>query len=309
MPTPLTYLIISRYFIHNMKILITGAAGQVGSELLIQGKLCGHELYGYGSKELDITDLAQVTVTAEKIQPDIIINAAAYTAVDKAETEQALAYAVNATGSENLARVCQSHDIPLLHISTDYVYDGEKPTAYIETDTPRANSVYGASKLAGDEQIIAIWKKHIIIRVSWVFGLQGNNFVKTMLRLAQQRDELSIVDDQFGAPTSAQSIARCLLNIIASKQFNQPNCPWGLYNFQSDPGVSWFQFAQEIFQQAQELGILDKEIKLNPIPSSEFPTPVKRPANSKLDGTKLQQNFAITAAHWKADLKEMLGHL
>jgi len=289
-----------------MIILITGAKGQVGTELTSEATKRGHKVHGFGSKELDISSAEAVQNSVRAIKPDVIINAAAYTAVDKAETEQKVAYAVNSQGSENLANACKEQNIPLLHISTDYIYDGEKQTPYQESDQPRPTGVYGASKLAGDEKIEKIWHKHIIIRVSWVFGEQGNNFVKTMLRLAQQRDELSIVDDQFGAPTSAKAISQCLLDILAQPQFNQPDCPWGIYNLQSDPGVTWYEFALEIFRQAQQAGIINKQMKLNPIPSSEFPTPVKRPANSKLDGRKLQQTFNISAADWKADLSELL---
>jgi len=289
-----------------MKILITGAKGQVGSELTRQAITRGHDVYGFGSKELDISNSEQVNQLFQKIHPDVVINAAAYTAVDQAETEKELAYAVNSLGSENLAKACKQFDIPLLHISTDYVYDGEKQKPYLETDIPNPTGVYGASKLEGDQKIENIWHKHIILRVSWVFGEQGNNFVKTMLRLAQQRDELSIVNDQYGAPTSAKAISSSLLDIMESTQFNQPQCPWGLYNLQSDPGITWYGFAQEIFQQARQLGILGKTMTLLPIASSEFPTPVKRPANSKLDGKKLQQDFAILPANWKKDLNDML---
>ncbi len=226
-----------------MKLLITGAKGQVGTELVAAAFIRGHEVHGFGSKELDISNLEQVNNTVQKIKPDVIINAAAYTAVDKAETEQELAYSVNSYGSENLATACQEQDIPLLHISTDYVYDGEKQSPYLETDRTNPMGVYGASKLEGDQKIQKTWHKHIILRVSWVFGEQGNNFVKTMLRLSQQRDELSIVDDQFGAPTSAKAISTCLLDILETAEFNQPQCPWGIYNLQSDPGVTWFGFA------------------------------------------------------------------
>ncbi len=291
-----------------MKILITGAKGQVGTELVTKATSMGHNVYAYGSKELNISSLEQVNKTVQQVKPDVIINAAAYTAVDKAETESELAYAVNSQGSENLAIACKVQNIPLLHISTDYVYDGEKQTPYIETDLPNPTGVYGASKLEGDKRIEKVWEKHIIIRVSWVFGEHGNNFVKTMLRLAEQRDELSIVDDQFGAPTSAKAISHCLLEILSHHQFNKPNCPWGTYNFQSDPGITWFGFAQVIFQQSQQLSTLQKEMKLNPIPSSGFPTPVKRPANSKLDGQKLQKSWGIKSAKWKLDLKDMLAN-
>lgn len=292
-----------------MKILITGAKGQVGTELVTEAIQRNHEVHGFGSKELDISNSEQVTRTVQSIKPEVIINAAAYTAVDQAETESDIAYRVNSQGSENLAKACQQQNIPLLHISTDYIYDGEKQTPYTETDQPRPTGVYGASKLEGDQKIERIWHKHIIIRVSWVFGEHGNNFVKTMLRLAEQRDELSIVDDQFGVPTSAKAISTCLLDIIETEQFNQPQCPWGTYNLQSDPGVTWYGFAQEIFYQAKESGLVNKTMKLNPIPSSEFPTPVKRPANSKLDGKKLQQHFNILPADWKIDLRGILKNI
>lgn len=289
-----------------MKILITGARGQVGTELVAQANDRDHEVHAFGSKDLDISSAEQVQKTVLQIKPDVIINAAAYTAVDKAETEQESAYAVNSQGSENLALACKKMDIPLLHITTDYVYDGEKQSPYLETDQPRPTGVYGASKLEGDHKIEQIWPKHIILRVSWVFGEFGNNFVKTMLRLAEQRDELSVVDDQYGAPTSAKAISTCLLDIIETEQFNQSQCPWGSYNFQSDPGVTWYGFAREIFHQAKQLGVINKEMKLNPIPSSEFPTPVKRPANSKLNGKKIQEKFNIASANWKIDLSDML---
>ncbi|MCK5661905.1 MAG: dTDP-4-dehydrorhamnose reductase [Thiotrichaceae bacterium] len=292
-----------------MKLLITGAKGQVGTELALDAKHRDHQVYAYGSKELDISQLDQIDQKVKQLQPDVIINSAAYTAVDKAETEQTLAYLVNAQGSENLAITAKKYDIPLLHISTDYIYDGDKKTAYRETDPENPIGVYGASKLAGDQKIIETWHKHIILRVSWVFGASGNNFVKTMLRLAEQRDELSIVNDQFGAPTSAKAISGSLLALLQSPLFNQANCPWGVYNLQSDPGVTWYEFAQEIFSQAQQTGLLDKTIKLNPIPSSQFPTPVTRPKNSKLNGEKLQKTFALPIADWKKDLSVMLGAL
>lgn len=305
-------LTIKQIFTHNicehllMKILISGAKGQVGTELVAQAIDRGHEVTGYDSRALDICNSEQLNNTIAQIKPDVIINAAAYTAVDKAESEQQAAYAVNSLGSENLAIACKQYDIPLLHISTDYVYDGEKQSPYHELDTTTPTGIYGASKLEGDEKIIQIWHKHIILRVSWVFGQHGNNFVKTMLKLAAQRDELSIVNDQFGAPTSARAISTRLLEILDNSQFNQVSCPWGIYNLQSDPGVTWYDFAREIFTQAQQMGIINKEMKLKPIPSSQFPTPVKRPANSKLNGDKLQQNFGLPAVDWRSDLTEML---
>jgi dTDP-4-dehydrorhamnose reductase len=289
-----------------MKLLITGAGGQVGSELIEVATSGKHDVYGYSSKELDITDDEQVQKIVAAVAPDVIINAAAYTAVDKAEEEKDLAYAVNATGVENLARACKKNNIPLLHISTDYVFDGEKTSPYLETDPTSPTGVYGASKLEGDKLLQSVWDKHIILRVSWVFGKQGSNFIKTMLCLGKDRNELSVVNDQFGAPTSARSIALCLLDMVDEPRFGNDDFPWGVYHFQSDPGVTWYEFAREIFHQAYELKLLDKQVKINPIPSSEFPTPVKRPKNSKLDGSLLQKLLAIKTADWKTDMIEML---
>jgi len=290
-----------------MKIIITGAKGQVGTDLVLEAKKRGHEIYGFTSSELDITSKQLVDASVAKINPDVVINAAAYTAVDKAETEKNKAYAVNETGVKNLAEICKTLDIPLLHISTDYVFDGNKKESYTETDTPYPTSVYGASKLAGEIALQNTWQKHIILRVSWVFGEYGNNFVKTMLRLAKDRDELSVVNDQFGAPTSAKAIAESLLDIASNTNFGKQDFPWGLYHFQSEPGVTWSEFAKEIFSQAKENGILDKKMIVNPIGSDQFPTPVTRPLNSKLDGCKIKKNLNVQLSEWRvAYLKECL---
>ena len=292
-----------------MKLLITGAKGQVGSELVEEANLREYEVYGYSSKELDITNQTQLKSTIASVTPDVVINAAAYTAVDRAEEQQDLAYAVNAAATKNLALACKEHHIPLLHISTDYVFDGDKTGSYTETDATKPTGVYGQTKLEGEKLLQSNWDRHIILRVSWVFGRQGNNFVKTMLRLGKDRDELNVVNDQFGAPTSARSIALCLLDIVACSQFGQDDFPWGLYHLQSDPGVTWYEFAQEIFHQAYQLKLLDKHVIVNPITSSEYPTPVKRPGNSKLDGTHLFNVFGLKPAHWKSDLNVMLDKL
>ena len=281
-----------------MKILVTGAKGQVGTDVVLEAKKRGHEVYGFASAELDITDKAVVDTVLSSVMPDVVINAAAYTAVDKAETEKEKAYAVNEAGVKNLAEACKKLDIPLLHISTDYVFDGEKKEPYIETDTPNPTSVYGASKLAGEVALQNTWTKHIILRVSWVFGEHGNNFVKTMLRLAKERDEISVVNDQFGAPTSAKAIAECLLDIAEKNEFGKVEFPWGLYHYQSDPGVTWYEFAKEIFKQAKEGGVLDKEMIVNPIGSDQFPTPVKRPLNSKLDGRLSAKMLNAPVSGW-----------
>ena len=291
-----------------MKILVTGAMGQVGTELLMLAHKRNHNGIGFGERALDITDEQQVLRVIEEQSPDVVINAAAYTAVDKAETERDLAYKVNDRGVGYLAAACKRVAIPMLHISTDYVFDGSKDSDYVESDKPEPYSVYGASKLAGEKTLTKVLAEHLILRVSWVFGLRGQNFVKTMLKLAQNRHELSVVDDQFGAPTSAIAIARNLINICELEQFGQPDFPWGTYHLASNPGVTWYEFAQEIFSQAKETGLVNKPIKVNPISSEQFPTPVKRPKNSKLASEK-HELLAFSPCNWKHDLRDMLKSL
>ncbi|UZE95140.1 dTDP-4-dehydrorhamnose reductase [Alkalimarinus alittae] len=288
------------------KVLITGAKGQVGVELMLEAAARGYDAVGYDSSDLDITDAKQVFKALETLQPQVVINAAAYTAVDKAEQERDIAFAVNADGVSYLADACKRFDVPLLHISTDYVFDGKKSTPYLESDEPNAIGVYGASKLAGEQVLKNKWHKHIILRVSWVFGAHGHNFVKTMLRLAESRDALSVVNDQYGAPTAAKSIASCLLSLVECEGFGEADYPWGLYHYQSEPGVTWYDFANEIFLQANALGKLSKQMSVAPITSEQFPTPVARPENSKLDGEQLKQVFGIQAGDWKRQLSEML---
>ena len=291
------------------KILITGAKGQVGSDLVLEAVKRGHEVVGYGSAELDISDAQQVLKILEEIQPQVVINAAAYTAVDKAESESEKAFLVNAQGVKNLALGCKQLDVPLLHISTDYVFDGKKELPYSESDEPCPTGVYGSSKLEGERLLQDILQKHIILRVSWVFGEKGHNFVKTMLRLGHSRDELSVVNDQYGAPTAAKSIASCLLDIAEKRQFGTQSFPWGVYHYQSEPGVTWYDFANEIFEQAKAQGSLNKQVTVNPISSEQFPTPVSRPENSKLNGKKIQQVFGLPAGEWKSQLSEMLKRI
>jgi dTDP-4-dehydrorhamnose reductase len=280
------------------RIFIIGKNGQVGRELVEQAEQQGLDAVSVGSAELDITDRSAVLQAVLENKPTVVINAAAYTAVDKAEDEIDLAYAVNRDGVENLAFACKAQNIPLIHISTDYVFDGTKESAYLESDIPNPIGVYGASKYAGEEVLRATWDKHIILRVSWVFGLHGNNFVKTMLRLAKERDELNVVDDQFGAPTSATAIAREILRYI----LNQDSF-YGSFHLESSPGVTWYEFAQRIFSRAAHFGVTDHSPALNPIPSSGFPTPVKRPQNSKLSAGE-KSIFPIQ--HWQIDLDELL---
>ena len=290
-----------------MRVLITGALGQVGQELMLSAP-ASWQVSGFGSKELDISDAQKVLDTVQQLQPQLIINAAAYTAVDQAESDQSRAYAVNQHGAHNLAQAAQSVDCPLLHISTDYVFDGQHNQPYTEHDTAAPNSVYGDSKWQGEQAITAICRKHIILRTSWVFGLHGNNFVKTMLRLGRERDALSIVSDQVGGPTSARSIAQALWQIAQQYQ-SSGDGPWGTYHFSGAPTCSWYDFAEEIFVQAAALQLIAKAPELKPINTHDYPTPAQRPAYSVLDNTKLNEHLNIMQSHWKTELALMLQAL
>lgn len=288
-----------------MKILVTGAQGQVGAELISQGEALGLEMLGTGRPELDISQQNKVEHFIQTNQPDIIINAVAYTAVDKAESEPDLAYAINRDGVVYLSQACADNQIPLLHISTDYVFDGLKDSAYVESDTPNPQGVYGQSKLEGDQAIETLLKEYIILRVSWVFGEKGNNFVKTMLRLGKEKDVLCIVSDQHGGPTWAGDIASTLLS-IANRWYEGEWIVWGTYHYCGQPAVSWKVFADEIFKQAHEHGILDSPPAVDAILSTEYPTPAKRPLNSTLDTEKLRSTLNIPTPDWKIGLGIML---
>lgn len=285
------------------KILITGSNGQVG-HCLVQ-KLTGKaEILATDSQQLDITNYQKVLETVGQFSPDVIVNVAAYTAVDKAESEPETAMAVNADGAENLAKAAQSVGATLLHISTDYVFDGAKDMPYKENDITNPQSIYGQSKLAGEQAVLAACDKVVILRTAWVFGEHGNNFVKTMLRLGSEREELGIVSDQFGAPTYAGDIAEALIAItkaiIAGKPVN-----YGIYHYSGLPYVSWYDFATAIFEQAEKQLLLDNVPKLTAIATSEYPTPAKRPVNSCLDCGKIQQYFDIQASDWQQALTEL----
>ena len=279
-----------------MKLLVIGAQGQVGSELCLQNS-SEFKIVGMGRNELDVTDKKQVNGAIEKQKPDFVINASAYTAVDKAEEEADLAYAVNSEGPKNLARSCVDKNIPLIHISTDYVFDGNATTPYKEEDTTKPANIYGKSKLSGEEAVRDICPQHIILRTSWVFGRYGNNFVKTMLRLGQERDELSVVCDQEGCPTAAHHIAEAIIKVcqVLNKTENQDNL-WGTYHFSGAPMTNWYAFAQVIFDVAVGYGL--KSPDLNAIPTSDYPTPAKRPRYTVLDSSKIERKFCISSPDW-----------
>lgn len=274
-----------------MKILVTGAMGQVGQEVTTLLGANHYAVLAYSSQDFDITQAHSIPAV------DYVINCAAYTAVDKAEDEPEKAFAVNAMGVENLAQLCKNQNIPLIHLSTDYVFDGHKPTPYLETDDTHPQNIYGASKLAGEAALRAHWEKHIILRVSWIFGRFGNNFVKTISRLATERPQLKIVADQQGCPTGASHIAEVIFTII-----NHPNLQdsWGTYHYSDAPPTTWFDFAKSFAPASCEL---------IPIRTEEYPLKASRPQNSVMNCAKIKRVFGINQAHWQEALTNLIEEL
>ncbi|WED23258.1 dTDP-4-dehydrorhamnose reductase [Vibrio sp. JC009] len=289
-----------------MKVLVTGSNGQVGYwlEKLLRDKA---DLLAVDQDELDITDKNAVFKTVESFQPDVVINAAAYTAVDKAEEEKELAYRVNRDGPLYLAQAANSIGASILHISTDYVFPGNKEGCYIEQDVTEPRSVYGASKLAGEQAVRENCHHHIVLRTAWVFGEHGNNFVKTMLKLAD-RESLSVVGDQVGGPTSAKDVATVLVR-IANLIYQGDGVVFGVYHYSGTPYVSWYQFAEQIFDSALEQDLIAKKPELKEIVSEEYLTPVERPKNSKLDLSKIGEEFNIKGSDWKSELLNLTNYL
>ncbi|MEZ8547902.1 dTDP-4-dehydrorhamnose reductase [Vibrio cyclitrophicus] len=291
-----------------MRVLITGCYGQVGSCLTQQLANNGNiTVRGLDREHLDITNQKAVSAAVAEFKPTIIINAAAHTAVDKAEEEVDLSYAINGDGPKYLAQAAQSVGAAILHISTDYVFEGNKAGEYVETDTTNPQGVYGKSKLSGEIAVAEACDKHIILRTAWVFGENGNNFVKTMLRLGENKDALSIVGDQFGGPTYAGDIASALIQ-IAMCITQGDTVDFGVYHYSGLPHVSWFDFADAIFDVAVEQGVLEKKPILTSITTDEYPTPAKRPSNSRLSTEKITQGLSIEASDWKTALKNIQAY-
>jgi dTDP-4-dehydrorhamnose reductase len=288
-----------------MVVLVTGANGQLGQSIqFISNKHPNIQFIYTDFQEMDITNLESCKTVFSKYKPQFCINTAAYTAVDKAESEFEKAHLINAIGAENLAKVCKENNTILLHISTDFIFDGTSTslsltTGYKETDIPNPQSIYGQTKLDGELAIQKSWEKHFIVRTSWVYSQFANNFMKTMLRLASERDSLSVVNDQIGTPTNAVDLAEVLLTIIQSPITHHPSF-FGIYNFSNEGVCSWYDFAKEIFHQK---GI---SIDLQPIPTSAYPTLAKRPTFSVLDKSKIKTTFPIAIADWKTSLKKCL---
>lgn len=288
-----------------MRVIITGCSGQVGSCLTrLLTKSDNTAVLALDREHLDITSQDSVNAVVAEFRPTVIINAAAHTAVDRAEEEVELSYAINCDGPKYLAEAAQSVGAAILHISTDYVFEGNKAGEYLETDITNPQGVYGKSKLAGEIAVAEACDKHVILRTAWVFGEQGNNFVKTMLRLAQNRNTLSIVGDQFGGPTYAGDIASTLV-LIANSISHGQMVEYGVYHYSGLPHVSWFDFANTIFDVAVERGVLEDKPNLTSISTNQYPTPAKRPSNSRLNTEKINSSFSIKASDWKAALNNI----
>lgn len=282
-----------------MKILVTGGNGQVGWELSQYSSVIS-----LSHAELEITDPKSIHAAIQQIRPDILVNAAAYTAVDKAETESDLAYSINREGPGLLAKACKQNNIPFIHLSTDYLFAGAQSIPYQERDLTAPVNIYGASKLAGEIAVREAWDKHIILRVSGVFSVHGHNFVKTILRLAQEREELRIVADQIICPTPAKNIAETILKIC--EQLNLEK--WGTYHFCSNEPTTWFNFANKIVEIGKQYQALSCQ-KIIPITTIEYPLPAKRPAYSVLNCAKLQQAFGINLCSWQQELPKIVKQL
>jgi dTDP-4-dehydrorhamnose reductase len=282
-----------------MVVLVTGANGQLGQSLqFIEKNYPNIEFVFCDSEKLDITDYDTVNNVFNQFSPDFCINAAAYTAVDKAESEPEKAYSINVLGPQNLAKTCKIYDTVLLHVSTDFIFDGTKKIPYTEVDQPNPTGVYGQTKLDGEIAIQDIWEKHYIIRTSWVYSQFANNFMKTMLRLGSERDSLSVVDDQIGTPTNAVDLAEALVTII-NKHSKLNDEYYGVFNFSNEGQCSWFDFAKKIFE------VNNINIDLKPIPTTSYPTPAKRPAYSVLDKSKIKKVFEIGINNWETSLSKI----
>ncbi|WP_413042887.1 dTDP-4-dehydrorhamnose reductase [Pseudomonas sp. YJ42] len=286
-----------------MKILITGSKGQLSQAL--QLALAGEgKVLALGHKVLDLAEPTQIRHQVRLLRPDLIINAAAYTAVDPAQGDRDQAFAVNATGPGVLAEEAAALGVPLIHYSTDYVFDGHKTEPYCEEDQPAPLSVYGASKLAGEQAIQAVGGEHLILRTSWVYSLQGRNFLLTMQRLLQERESLSVVDDEIGAPTWAGTIASVTTEMIR-KWRNGTGGPSGLYHLTATGETSWYGFACSIARHLEQQGLLRANIA--PILSTDYPTAAQRPLNSRLSCARLQRDWNIELPDWEAALHQCLG--
>jgi dTDP-4-dehydrorhamnose reductase len=300
-----------------IRVLVTGSRGQVGSEVV--RALAGRaEVFAHDRATLDLAKAGDIAARVREARPDVIVNAAAYTAVDRAESDEAAARAVNAVAAGALAEEARRAGALLVHYSTDYVFDGAKQGAYVESDAPQPLNAYGRTKLEGERLIVASAAAHLILRTSWVYGPQGGNFVRTMLRLAETREELRIVDDQRGAPTSSVQLAQATVEMlggvstgaIAMDAVAKAKSRSGLYHATAAGETTWFDFARAIFAEwSQRAGAGFRAPRLVPIASRDYPTPARRPANSVLDSSHLADTFGVRLGPWREALAQTLSAL
>lgn len=290
-----------------MNLLVTGSNGQLGRELCRQASAQGWSVSPAHRPDFDITDFELVQKVLQRSNTSIVINTAAYTAVDKAEDDPGTAFRVNRDGPAFLASCCREIGVPLVHISTDYVFDGTKREPYLETDTVNPVNIYGESKAAGETEVRKRHEHHIIIRTSWLYGIEGNNFVKTMLRLGMEKEELRVVSDQFGCPTSAGELSSCIIAIAGHILSAKPT-RWGTYHCCGKGRTSWYGFAQEIFDIAQRHLNLKLE-RVIPVATEEFPTTARRPANTVLGCSAVGQYFGFFPSPWREPLSGLIALL
>jgi dTDP-4-dehydrorhamnose reductase len=290
-----------------VKVLVLGREGQLARSLLEAAVGPEVHVQSIGRPEVDLTDEKSVAALLARVKADVIINAAAYTAVDKAESEPALAYAVNASGAEYAAKACASHSIPIIHISTDYVFDGAKDGPYQEGDPTGPINVYGQSKLEGEQRVMKACERHLILRTAWVYSPWGTNFVRTMLGLATTRQTIGVVEDQLGSPTYAPDLARAILS-LADGVLREPSASrWGIYHAVGSGETNWSGFAREVFRYAREKGLPAAEV--DAIASSAYPTPARRPPNSRLNCEKLRLSFGLALPDWQLGVANCVSRL
>lgn len=287
-----------------MSVLLLGSAGQVGREIAELAASQHVPLRACTREHVDLAHPETLRPLFKQEMPSVVINAAAYTAVDKAETDETTAFAVNGHACEVLADLCAAHNVPLVHFSTDYVFDGLLGRAYTEDDVPKPTGIYGHSKLHGERAIASRWERHVILRISWVFGRYGPNFVKTILRLARQRDELKVVNDQWGCPCAARHVAEVALDI--AQQLAGGKHFYGTFHYADQPPTTWHGFAEDIVATARELGMPLSAKRVVGIPTRDYPTPARRPAYAVLNSEKLRQVWGIPARDWTECLPEVL---
>ncbi len=289
-------------------IVVFGLTGQLGQELARLGAWSGVTLRGLTRDDVDLTDGDEVARVVSRSNGTLVINAAAYTDVDGAERAREQVFAINCHAPRFIAEACETRQIPLLHISTDYVFDGTKHSAYLESDPVAPLGVYGSSKAAGEEAVRKSSRQHVIVRTSWLFSAHGRNFVKTMLRLAEEREEIAIVDDQTGCPTPARDLAAAVLEIARQILQKRKTDLWGTYHFAGRGPTTWFEFARTIFE-LRETHFGLRAPMVRPVPTAQYPTEARRPANSVLDCTKIERKCGVQLKHWREGLSEVIIEL